>query len=130
MLKNGNFARFFAAQTVSSLGDWIGVIAIAVFAEQLGGSTAVGSVMTARVLPGFVMGPLGGVFADRWDRKKTMVVADITRGLLLFSLPFFPNLLYLLLVSVVLESLTLVWGTAKDASLPNFVPPAQLTHAK
>ena len=121
--------RFFAAQFVSSLGDWIGVIAIAIYANKLGGATAVGTVLTARVLPGFVIGPLGGVLADRWDRKRTMVVADLLRAVLIFSLPFVPNLLFLLLASVALESLTLVWGPAKDASLPHFVKPSQLTNA-
>lgn len=129
LLKNGNFLRFFLAQFVSSLGDWIGVIAIAVFAREIGGDTAVGVVMTARVLPGFIVGPIGGVLADRWDRKKTMVYADVMRAAIIFSLPFFPNLLYLLLASMVLESLTLIWGPAKDASLPNFVPARHLTHA-
>lgn len=129
LLKNGSFLRFFLAQAVSSLGDWIGVIALAVFAERLGGTTGVGAVMTARVLPGFVVGPFGGVIADRWDRKKTMVVADIIRALVIFSLPFVPNLLYLLLSAAVLESMTLIWGPAKDASLPHFVPARKLTHA-
>lgn len=86
-------------------------------------------VLTARVLPGFLVGPIGGVMADRWDRKKIMVVSDMIRAGLIFSLPFFPNLLYLLFASVALESLTLIWGPAKDASLPHFVKPAELTHA-
>ncbi|MDP9069649.1 MAG: dTMP kinase [Actinomycetota bacterium] len=128
-MRNGNFLRFFLAQFVSSLGDWIGVIAIAVFANKIRGPAAVGMVLTARVLPGFIMGPIGGVIADRWDRKKTMVVADLIRAAIIFSLPFFPNLLYLLIASVALESLTLVWGPAKDASLPHFVKPSELTHA-
>ena len=114
---------------VSSLGDWIGVIAIAVFAEQLGGPAGVGVVMTARVVPGFIVGPLAGVVADRFNRKRLMVIADIARGALLFSLPFFESLVYLLIASMILESLTLVWGPAKDASLPHFVKPSQLTHA-
>ena len=129
LLKNRNFRRFFIAQFVSSLGDWIGLIAIAVFAEKLGGPAAVGTVMTARVLPGFVVGPLAGVIADRWDRKRVMVVADLVRAAIIFSLPFVPNLIYLLIASALLESLTLIWGPAKDAALPNFVAESQLTHA-
>jgi dTMP kinase len=129
LLKNRNFLRFFLAQFVSSLGDWIGVIAIAIFASDIGGPTAVGTVMIARVLPGFLVGPLAGVVADRWDRKKTMVYADIARAAIIFSLPFFESLPYLLVASLVLESLTLTWGPAKDASLPNFVSSAELTHA-
>lgn len=111
------------------MGDWTGVIAIAVFAQMIGGPAAVGVVMTARVLPGFVAGPIAGVLADRWDRKRTMVAADVSRGLIVFSLPFVPNLIYLLIASMVLECLTLMWGPAKDASLPNFVSADQLTHA-
>jgi dTMP kinase len=126
---NTNFRRFFSAQAISSLGDWTGVIAIAVFAQRLGGTTGVGAVMTARVLPGFLVGPVAGVIADRFDRKKTMVIADLARAGIIFTLPFFPNLLYLLLASVLLESLTLLWGPAKDASLPNFVPMEHLQHA-
>ncbi|HYZ47240.1 MAG TPA: dTMP kinase, partial [Actinomycetota bacterium] len=129
LLRKGSFLRFFLAQGISSLGDWVGVIAIAVYAQQLGGPSGVGAVMAARVLPGFLVGPIAGVIADRWDRKKTMVVADIARGLIVFSLPFVPDLIYLLVASAVLESLTLIWGPAKDAALPNFVERKELTHA-
>jgi len=129
LLRNGNFLRFFLAQVVSSLGDWVGVLALAVYAEDLGGAGGVGAVMAARVLPGFVVGPLAGVIADRWDRKRTMVVADLVRAAIVFSLPFVPNLFYLLMASALLESLTLIWGPAKDAALPNFVTPSELTHA-
>jgi dTMP kinase len=129
LFRNGNFVRFFSAQAISSLGDWIGVIAIAVFSQTRFGTIAVGVVMMARVLPGFLVGPLAGVLADRWDRKKTMVIADLSRGLLVFSLPFVPNLAYFIVVSALLESLTLLWGPAKDASLPHFVERDQLTHA-
>jgi dTMP kinase len=134
LLRNGNFSRFFAAQFISSLGDWVGVLAIAILANRIKGPTGIGAVMTARVLPGFFVGPLAGVFADRWDRKKTMIVADICRAIIIFSLAFLSKpstgaLIYLLAASVMLESLTLIWGPAKDASLPNFVSPKQLTHA-
>jgi dTMP kinase len=129
LMKNRNFLRFFAAQSVSSLGDWIGVIAIAVFALELGGNAGVGLVMTARVLPGFIVGPIAGVFADRYDRKKLMVGSDVFRAVLILSVPFVQNLVYLLIVSAVLESLTLIWGPAKDASLPHFVKRGELQHA-
>jgi len=105
------------------------VIAIATLAYNLNQNAGVGAVMTARVLPGFLVGPVAGVFADRWDRRRMMVIADLTRAVVIFSLPFFPNLFYLIVASVVLESLTLTWGPAKDASLPHVVPASQLMHA-
>jgi dTMP kinase len=85
--------------------------------------------MTARVLPGFIVGPIAGVFADRYNRKRLMVGADIVRAALIFSVPFFQSLAYLLVISAILESLTLVWGPAKDASLPHFVKRGELQHA-
>jgi dTMP kinase len=129
LLKNRNFLRLFLAQSVSSLGDWIGVIAIATLAYNLNGNAGVGAVMTARVLPGFIAGPIAGVFADRFDRRKMMITADVCRAVIIFSLPFVPKLAYLLVASVLLESLTLTWGPAKDAALPHVVRPAELAHA-
>jgi dTMP kinase len=126
---NRNYRRLFFAQVVSSLGDWVGVFAIAAFAYKLNGDAGVGTVMTARVLPGFLVGPLAGVAADRWDRKKMMVVADLSRAAIVFTLPFVPSLLFLLVASMLLESLTLLWGPAKDASLPQFVPTRHLPTA-
>ena len=105
------------------------MIAIAVYARELGGDAGVGIVMTARVLPSFIVGPIAGVFADRWDRKRTMIGTNIGRAVLIFTLPLFPNLIYLLVASAVIESLTLLWGPAKDASMPHFVPRGQLQHA-
>ena len=105
------------------------MFAIAIIAADLRGASGVGIVMTARVVPGFIVGPLAGVIADRWDRKRTMVVSDVIRAAIIFSLPLFPNLWYLLLASMALESLTLIWGPAKDASLPHFVKPGHLVHA-
>lgn len=114
---------------MSSLGDWIGLLAIALLAKDIAGNAAVGAVMMARVIPGFIAGPIAGVIADRYDRKRTMVLADVARAAIIFSLPFFANFVYLLFASVLLESLTLLWGPAKDASLPNVVRPSEITYA-
>lgn len=105
------------------------MIAIAILAQNIAGETGVGIVLMARVVPGFFVGPIAGVLVDRWDRKRIMVLADAFRAVIIFSLPFVPNLFYLLVASMLLESLTLVWGPAKDASLPHFVKPSQLSHA-
>ena len=70
------FIPLFGAQFVSSLGDWIGLFAILAIAARVSNSaTAVGFVMVARMLPGFVFAPLGGALIDRWNRKVVMVTA-------------------------------------------------------
>jgi dTMP kinase len=125
------FLRLWAAQVVSSLGDWIGLVAILALATKVSNSgTAVGLVMTARMLPGFLLAPLGGALVDRWNRKVVMVSCDIGRAGLLALLPFFDNLLGLVVFSFLIEVLTLLWGPAKDASVPNIVKdPEQLASA-
>ena len=90
---------------------------------------AVSLVMTTRVLPGFLLGTVGGVIIDRFDRRKVMVLCDIGRASLLVLLPFVDNLAGLLLISLGLEILTLLWGPAQAASVPNLVPEEQLSSA-
>jgi MFS family permease len=130
ILSNPGFLRLWSAQVVSSLGDWIGLIAILAMASRLSSSgTGVGLVMTARMLPGFLLAPLGGALIDRWDRRRTMVVCDIGRACLLAMLPFFDNITGLVAISFCLEVLSLLWGPAKDASVPNVVPGERLAAA-
>jgi dTMP kinase len=130
ILANRGFLRLWSAQVISSLGDWVGLIAILAMASRLSSSgTGIGLVMTARMLPGFLLAPLGGALIDRWDRRRTMVVCDIGRACLLATLPFFDNIGGLVLISFLLEVLSLLWGPAKDASVPNVVPNEQLAAA-
>lgn len=127
----GRFFRLFVAQFSSSLGDWTGLVAILFLATKVSknSGTAIGLVMTARMLPGFVLAPVGGALIDRWDRRKVMVTCDIGRAGLLALLPFFHNLIELVLISFFVEILTLMWSPAKDASVPNLVDADQLASA-
>jgi MFS family permease len=123
------FPRLFAAQVVSSIGDWTALLAILVLAKDVS-TNAVGLVMIARMLPGFLLAPIGGALVDRWNRKVVMVTCDIGRAGLLGVLPFWHNLLGLVVISFSIEVLTLLWGPAKDASVPNIVEdPDQLASA-
>ena len=123
------FFRLWLAQVVSSLGDWLGFLAITVLAIRVGeGSegSAVGLVMTARIVPGFFLGPLAGVLVDRWDRKKVMVACDLARAVVLCFLPFVDTVFGLVVASLLMEVFTLLWSPAKEASVPNLVPPDRL----
>ena len=126
------FFRLWLAQVVSSLGDWIGFIAVTAIAARIGGSspeTAVAIVLSARLVPGFFLAPAAGVFIDRWDRKKVMVSCDVGRGLVLATLPFVDTIPGLFLASLLLEVFTLMWSPAKEASVPNLVRPQFLANA-
>jgi dTMP kinase len=119
------FPLLFGAQTISSLGDWIGLLAILSIAARVS-TYAVGFVMVARMLPGFVLAPIGGALVDRWNRKVVMVSCDLGRAALLVILPFWEHIAGLILISFALEILTLLWGPAKDATVPNVVKDPEL----
>ncbi len=132
LLGSASFFRLWLAQLVSSLGDWIGLVAVLSITARVGGSSpeaAIALVMSARMIPGFFLASVGGVLVDRWNRKKVMVACDVGRAMTLATLPFVETVWGLFLVSLVLEILTLLWSPAKDASVPNLVAADKLTTA-
>jgi dTMP kinase len=133
LLTNRGFSRLLAAMTVSSLGDWVGFVAVTSLVANLSGvktaGFAVGGVMTARMLPAILFGPFAGAFVDRFDRKKIMILADVSRGVLYGTMAFVHQLWIIFLLSFVIECFSLLWTPARDASLPNLVPRRQLANA-
>ncbi len=124
LVTKGPFARLWWAGLFSSMGDWVALFATLTLAARLGGSqaeTAILVPLVARLLPGLFFVAIGGVLADRFNRKTMMIVADVGRGLFVLSLAFVDDLVQLFVVSLVLELFTLLWQPSKEASVPNFV---------
>jgi dTMP kinase len=110
----------------------LGLLAISILAIRLGSGNegaALSLVLAARIVPGFFFGPVAGVFVDRWDRKKTMVTCDMGRAMVMLALPFVDTLFGLFLASLLLEAFTMLWGPAKEASVPHVVPVESLASA-
>jgi dTMP kinase len=129
-----SFRRLYTALVLSSFGDWLGFLATTALAAQLvDGFTAkayaTGGVLVFRLLPAVLFGPLAGAFADRFDRRRTMVACDFARFGLFVSIPLSHSLIYLLAASFLIESLSLFWIPAKEASVPNLVPRERLESA-
>jgi dTMP kinase len=72
---------------------------------------------------------IGGVIADRLSRKHVMIVVEIGRAALVFSLAFVRSIEYLVLVNLALEALTLVFQPAKEAAVPTLVSKDELVQA-
>ncbi len=126
------FFRLWVAQVISATGDWLGLIAIIALAARISeGSegTAIALVLGARIAPGFFLATAAGVIVDRLNRKRVMLVCDVGRALVLFSLPFVDSLFGLIIASFVLELFTMLWSPAKEATVPNLVPTEKLTSA-
>ena len=126
------FFRLWSAQFITSIGDWIGLLAITVTAAKIWGDnsgTAIGLVIGARVIPSLFFGQIGGVLADRWNRYRVMVACDVGRALLYGLLPFVDTVWQLILVSLVIEALTMLWIPAKEAIVPSLLPKEELAKA-
>jgi Cyclic nucleotide-binding domain/Major Facilitator Superfamily len=80
---NPGLRRLELAWAGSVTGDWAYVVALAVFAYEAGGATAVGLVGVIRFLPSAVVAPFAAVLADRYPRQQVMLVADVVRALAL-----------------------------------------------
>jgi DHA3 family macrolide efflux protein-like MFS transporter len=86
LFRNHSFIALWLGQTISFIGDYFYFLAIPIMVEKLTGSAlAVGLSVIASALPMLLLGPIAGVFVDRWDRKRTMIVADVLRGLLVLG---------------------------------------------
>ncbi|NNC40142.1 MAG: MFS transporter [Acidimicrobiia bacterium] len=128
LIRRGSFARLWWSGTVSSLGDWVALFATIALANEIGGVTGIIVPLVGRLLPG-IFGAVGGVVADRLDRKWTMVIADLGRGVLVLFLIVVDSLLELFVISFFLEVLTLIRQPAREASIPNLVTEEQLVTA-
>jgi dTMP kinase len=135
LLRNRNYRLWFSATLTSSLGDWMGFVALQILVASLfkAGSRpvlfALGGVMLARLAPSLLVGPIAGVLADRYDRRKLIVFTDVARCALFVALAFSHDLTAIFALAFVVECLSLLFAAAKDASLPVIVDRPQLTEA-
>jgi MFS transporter, DHA3 family, macrolide efflux protein len=84
LFRNRHFMALWIGQLVSFVGDYFEWLAIPILVQSLTGSTLmVGLALISNSIPVLLFGPIAGVFVDRWDRKKTMIAADILRALLI-----------------------------------------------
>jgi dTMP kinase len=129
------FRRLWIALSLSSLGDWLSIVALTALAPSLasGGLAAKGSAVSgvwlATLLPALLFGPLAGALADRLDRRMTMIVGDVIRGLLFVSIPLFPHLTWIYVAKFLAGVASQFWNPATSASIPNLVPKDKLERA-
>ena len=141
MLSIRPFRRLWIALSLSSLGDWLSLLALTALAYELAGhgqaaqSAAVGGVWLTSLLPALILGPLAGAVADRFDRRMNMIVGDVVRAVLYLSIPlnlnlhFANELTWMYIVQFLASCASLFWTPAKDATVPNLVPPDRLEQA-
>lgn len=132
-LRQPNFALLWTAGLVSQIGNWVLIAALPFYVYERTGSTlASGMIWIAYTLPGLLLGSVAGVFVDRWDRKRTMVVVNLLQAALMLVLLLMGSAEWLWLVYLValLESaLGQFFAAAENSLLPSLVGEERLLQA-
>jgi predicted MFS family arabinose efflux permease len=109
-------------QAVSSLGDWMGTVALmALVLEITDSATAVGGVLVLRLAPTVLAGPLAARLTRRWSRRRTMLAMDAIRVPAVAILPWMTHLWWIYIWAFVVELAGMVFLPARDASIPDLV---------
>ena len=128
-----NFRSLWFAQVVSLTGDWFNTIAAVILVNRyLHSGLALGGLLLARALPPFLLGPLAGVVADRFNRKWVLITSDLLRAVIVLGFLWVdrPERAWLLFVLSVLQfSVSSFFEPARAAILPNLVSPNELLTA-
>ena len=122
LLSHRDFRRLMVGQLVSSLGDWMGTLALMYFVLELSGSTtAVGGVLVLRLLPYALGAPVAARIVTRWRRRSVMMNSDLVRVGMALALPVVPWLGWVYFWAFVIEVVGLVFLPARDAAIPYLI---------
>jgi MFS family permease len=133
--RNRDFLVVLFGQGISSFGDAISNTALPLLVLALTGSGfAMGIVGVLSTLPDLLVGLLAGAYADRWDRRRMMLGADLGRALLTALVPLSvwlggPTLLVIVAVAFPLNALRVLWLAAYTAAVPGLVGRDQVPRA-
>ncbi len=127
---NPNYRTLWTGEIISLFGDWFNLIASAALVGKLTQSgLAVGGLFVVRMLAPFLVSPLAGVFADRYNRKKLLIFSDLVRGLVVLGFFLVQDgrqvwLLYTL--TIIQLGVSGFFFPARNAILPDIVSPREL----
>ena len=114
----------FGAQVVSYLGDWFAFVALAGLVEDVTDSRfLVSLVLVSMTIPGLFMSPIAGSFADRFDRRKILIVVSVLQAFaaLLLLLHSAAGIWITFVAQCLIAGLAAFVGPSSSASVPNLV---------
>jgi MFS family permease len=130
---NKNYRRLWLAQIVANFGDWFGILAVyAIIQTYSGSELLLGLIIVVKMLSLAFSSPIAGYIADRFNRRRLMILSDIARGILVlgFILITTTELLWLAYaITAVQMVFSAIFEPAKTSSIPNVTTPNELVVA-
>ena len=123
---NPALARLFIGEFVSSIGDWLYLVALFVVVYKSGASPLVlGIVGAARIVPYILLSVPAGIAADRYDRRLILISTDLARGVIMFGLTALTlvegSILAIVVLSLVAACFSAFFSPAIGSLIPNLV---------
>jgi len=125
--KSSGFFRFWVAQLVSQFGDRVFQMALVGLMTALHpGSVMEMSILFAfAIIPAFIIGPIAGVYIDRWDRRTTLFISYFIQAILVLLAAFYlsrlPFIWPMYAVVFIISSLSRFYIPAKMSFIPEIV---------
>ncbi|OXM46681.1 bifunctional MFS transporter/dTMP kinase [Amycolatopsis alba] len=120
------FRRIWGVSYLCSVADWLNLLTLTGLVTKLTDNYAaqnfafVGVVLTS-LLPGLLFAPIGGLLADRFDRRKVMVLCDLGRCGFLLSIAFVGTPWWVFVGNFLVGCCSMMWIPSKDAAVPNLL---------
>lgn len=126
VLRIPDYRRLWAAQGVSDIGDALTSLTLLIVVTRLTGSTAALAAMAiALAVPAIVVGPIAGVFVDRWDRRRVMLASDLIRAGLVLGFVFVAStdrLWLMYMIAIAHATVGTFFTPSRMALIPRIVP--------
>lgn len=136
LIKNKSYVLLMLGRLISASGTQMQDFALSLYVLKLTGSaTMYASVIAVTVIPEIILGPICGVFADWFDRRKLMILFDILSGIVTVSMAVFYKangilpMSFIYAVVIVLSVISLIYGSAASAVIPSIVEKDELLEA-
>ena len=120
------FRRLLGITYLCGIADWLSLLALTslitkLLSSYLAQSYSFSIVVLTQLLPGLLFAPLGGLLADRFDRRKVMVVVDLIRCGLFLSIALVGTWWWLFSANFLIGCTAMLWIPAKDSAIPNLL---------
>ncbi|HZQ08567.1 MAG TPA: MFS transporter [Anaerolineae bacterium] len=132
VFRNRSFTLLWTAQLVSTIGSALTSLAASILVyRETGSALSVGLMLMATAAPSVVLGLIAGVFVDRLDRKRIMVVSDITRAALVLAIPFLvsSSIAWLYVIVLLTSCVGQFFDPAQSSVLPEVASDEELAAA-
>jgi len=128
VLRTRNFSLLWVGQVISNFGDrfnYMAVMALIIF-KWSGSAMDAGGMFMAWALPALVFGPIAGVFVDRHNKKRVMILCDVVRAFLVLFLLYANSLTQIYIIIFSISSVSRFFYPARNAMIPILVNKEEL----